>query len=54
LGLFGAGNGKVNRAQAMAGVLVDPASHFAHATPKQDDHHPDTAIQDDTTSCALY
>ena len=52
LGLFGAGNGKVNRAQGMAGVLVDLASHFAHATPKQDEHH--TEVQDDTTKCALH
>jgi hypothetical protein len=38
----------------MAGVLVDLASHFAHATPKQDSHHTGTKVQDDTARCALY
>jgi hypothetical protein len=53
LGLFGARNGKVSRAQGVAGVLVGLASHFAHASPKQDGHHTGTDAQDDTTRCAL-
>jgi hypothetical protein len=35
LGLFGAGDGKVNPAQRVAGVLLDLAARFARAAPKQ-------------------
>jgi hypothetical protein len=54
LSLFRAGDGKVNRAQGVAGVLLDLAAHFAHAASKRDDHHTDTEVQEDTTRCALY
>jgi hypothetical protein len=54
LGSFGAGDGKVNGAQGMAGVLLGLASGFARESPKHDNHQTGTEVQDDTTSCALY
>jgi hypothetical protein len=38
----------------VAGVLLDLASPFAHATPKQHDNHTDTGVQYNTTKRARY
>ncbi len=54
LGLFGAGDGKVNRAQGVTGMLLDLASRFSRAAPKQDDHQTGTEVQEDRTTCAPH
>jgi len=50
LGLLRAANGKVNRAQVVAGVLRDLASLFAPTAPQQD-HHGGTGVEENPTSC---
>jgi len=54
LGLFGAGDGKVNRAQAVAGVLIDLASRFAREAPKQDEYQTGSEPKEDRTTYALH
>jgi hypothetical protein len=53
LGLFGAADGKVDRAQGVAGVLLDLASRFAREAPEQDDHQTGDEGQEATARCAL-
>jgi hypothetical protein len=53
LGLFGAGYGKVNRAQGVAGVLPDLASSFTRTFPMQDDHQTGSDIREHTATVAL-
>jgi hypothetical protein len=52
LGVFGAADGKVNRAQGVAGVLLNPAFHSAAA--KQENHQSGSEVQEDRTTCALH
>jgi hypothetical protein len=54
LGLLGAGDGKVNRAKGVAGVLLDLASCFTCAAPKQDDHQTGSDVQEDRKTSAFY
>jgi hypothetical protein len=54
LGLLGAGDGEANRAQGVAGVLLNLASRFARAAHKQDDHQTGSEVQEDRTMCALH
>ena len=54
LGWFGAGDGKVNRAQEVAGVLLDLASRFARAAREQDDHQTGTQGEEGATRCFLH
>jgi hypothetical protein len=50
---LGAGDGKVNRAQGVAGVLLNLASCFTREAPKQDDQT-GSDVQEDRTTNALY
>jgi hypothetical protein len=54
LGLFGAGDGKVNPAQGVAGVLLDLAARFARAAPKQNSHQTGAQVQEDRTTSAIH
>jgi hypothetical protein len=54
LGLLGAGDGKVDSAQGVAGVLLDLASRFAREAPKQDDHQTGTEVQEARMTCAPH
>ena len=53
LGLFRAGDGKVNRAQDVAGVLLHPAFWSARAARKRDDHQTDTEVMEGITRCTV-
>jgi hypothetical protein len=46
LGLFGAGDGKVNLAQRVAGVLHDVAAHFACGAPSRNQQQNGTKVED--------
>ena len=48
LGLFGAADGKVNRAQRMIGVWLGLSSRFARSAGEQDDHQTGTEAEEDT------
>jgi hypothetical protein len=52
LGLFGAGDGKGNRAHGVVGVLLDLAARFAREAPKQDDYQTGSDGQEDRTASA--
>jgi hypothetical protein len=54
LGLFGAGDGKVDRAQRVAGVLLDLGSRFARDAPEHDDHQTDIETKEDGMTGAPY
>jgi hypothetical protein len=54
LGLLGAGDGKVDRAQGVAGVSLDLVSRFARAAPERDDHQTGTEVPEARTTCALH
>jgi hypothetical protein len=53
LGLLGAGDGKVNRAQGVAGVLLDMVSCFTRAAPEQDENQTGNDVREDRTTSAL-
>jgi hypothetical protein len=54
LGWFGAGDGKANRAQGVARVLLDLASRFARNARKQADHQTGTPVQEAGMTCAPH
>ena len=54
LGLFGAGDGKVNPAQRVAGVLLDLAARFARAAPKQNSRQTGAQVKKGRTMSAIY
>jgi hypothetical protein len=54
LSLFRAGDGKVSRAQGVAGMLLDLAPRFAGVASKQDDYQTDSEAPKDTTDCAFH
>jgi hypothetical protein len=54
LSLFRAGDGKVNRAQGVAGMLLDLASRIVRAGLLQDDKQAESEAQDNTMRCAFH
>jgi hypothetical protein len=54
LSLFRAGDGKVNSAQGVAGMLWDLASRVVRAGLKQDDRQNNPETKEDTMKCAFH
>jgi hypothetical protein len=54
LGLFGARDAKVNRAQGVVGVLLDLASCGARTAPKQDEHQAGSEVRGYRMTGALH
>jgi hypothetical protein len=54
LGVFGTGDGKVNCAHGVAGMLLNPASRSTCAAAKQEDHQSGSEVQEDRTTCPLH
>ena len=54
LGLLGAGDGKVNRAKGVAGVLLGLAFCVTCAAPQQHDHQTGSDVPEDRTTNALH
>jgi hypothetical protein len=54
LGLFGAGDRKVNPAQVVAGMVFDWTPRFARASPKQNSNQTGTQEHGDGTTTIIH